>query len=108
MRRRDLIRLVGGAVVWPLAARAQQSERIRRIAVLMGWSETPIYRSSIEAFVQGLAQLGWEESRKIQIDVRWANGDVGRIRTLAKELERISAGLNRDSPEDLDRRIWWH
>jgi putative ABC transport system substrate-binding protein len=89
MRRRDLIRLVGGAVVWPLAARAQQSERIRRIAVLMGWSETPIYRSSIEAFVQGLAQLGWEESRKIQIDVRWANGDVGRIRTLAKELVEL-------------------
>lgn len=89
MRRRDLIRLFGGAVVWPLAARAQQSERIRRIAVLMGWSETPIYRSSIEAFVQGLAQLGWEESRKIQIDVRWANGDVGRIRTLAKELVEL-------------------
>jgi putative tryptophan/tyrosine transport system substrate-binding protein len=93
MRRRDLIRLVGGAVVWPLAARAQQTERIRRIAVLMGWSETPIYRSSIDAFVQGLAQLGWEERRKIQIDVRWANGDVGRIRTLAKELVELQPDL---------------
>jgi putative ABC transport system substrate-binding protein len=90
MRRRDFIKTVAGlASIWPFAARAQQSERIRRIAVLMGWSETPIYRSSIDAFVQGLTQLGWEESRKIQIDVRWARGDVGRIPTLAQELVEL-------------------
>jgi putative ABC transport system substrate-binding protein len=86
MRRRGFITLIGGAAAWPIAARAQHAERMRRIAVLMGWSETPIYRSSIDAFVQELARLGWEDGRSVQIDVRWASGDVGRIRTFAEEL----------------------
>jgi putative ABC transport system substrate-binding protein len=87
MRRRDFISLIGSAVsAWPVMARAQQPERVRRIAVLLGWSETPIFRSSIDAFVQGLAQLGWVEGRSVEIDIRWAHGDVDRTRALAKEL----------------------
>ena len=93
MRRREFITLVGGAASWPLAARAQQAERKRQIAVLLGWSETPIYRSSIDAFAQELAQLGWEDGRNVQIDVRWANGDVGRIPTLAEELIALQPDL---------------
>jgi putative ABC transport system substrate-binding protein len=93
MRRREFITVVGGAIAWPLAARAQQAERKRRIAVLLGWSETPIYRSSVDAFVQELARLGWEDGRSVQIDVRWANGDVGRIPTLADELIALQPDL---------------
>jgi putative ABC transport system substrate-binding protein len=94
MRRRDFITLVGGAAAeWPLAARAQQAERKRRIAVLLGWSETPIYRSSIDAFVHEFARLGWEDGRSAQLDVRWANGDVGRIQTLAEELIELQPDL---------------
>jgi putative tryptophan/tyrosine transport system substrate-binding protein len=77
----------------PLAARAQPAERMRRIAVLMGWSETPIYRSSIDAFVQEFARLGWEDGRSVQISIRWANGDVGRIQTLAEELIELQPDL---------------
>ena len=93
MRRREFITLLGSTTMWPLAARTQQAERTRRIAVLLGWSETPIYRSSIDAFAQELARLGWEDGRSVQIDVRWANGDVGRIPTLAEELIALQPDL---------------
>jgi putative tryptophan/tyrosine transport system substrate-binding protein len=93
MRRREFITLLGSTTMWPLAARAQQAERTRRIAVLLGWSETPIFRSSINAFVQELARLGWEGGRSVQIDVRWANGDLGRIPTLAEELIALQPDL---------------
>ena len=87
MNRRDLITLVGGAAAaWPLVARAQQNG-VRRIGVLMGWAESdPDAKADLAAFVQGLAQLGWAEGRNVQIDYRWANGDVERMRTFAKEL----------------------
>jgi putative ABC transport system substrate-binding protein len=88
MRRREFIGLLGGAAAtWPLAARAQQGGPIRRIGVLMGWSESdPEYHSRIAALVQGLAQLGWTDGRNMRIDVRWTNGDVERAGILAKEL----------------------
>jgi putative ABC transport system substrate-binding protein len=91
VKRRDFITLLGGAAVaWPLAARAQQAERMRRIAVLMGWSESdPQFRSWIDTFVEGLAQLGWVDGRNVQINVRWASGDVVRMRTFAKELVEL-------------------
>jgi putative ABC transport system substrate-binding protein len=93
MRRREFIAQLGSTTMWPLAARAQQAERTRRIAVLLGWSETPIYRSSIDAFAQELARLGWEDGRSVQIDVRWANGDVDRIPTLAASYSQtLTAG----------------
>ena len=86
--RREFITLLGGAAAGcPLAARAQQGERMRRIGVLMGWSDSgPQYRSWIDTFFQGLARLGWIDGRNVQIDLRWAGGDVGRMRTLAKQL----------------------
>jgi putative ABC transport system substrate-binding protein len=71
MKRRDFITLLGGAAaVWPLAARAQQADRMRRIGVLMGVEDLQ-YRLRIEAFVQRLRQLGWIEGRNVQIDYRW-------------------------------------
>src|SRR5262249_32788309 len=93
MRRRDFVAVLSGATAWPLTVRAQQAERTRRIAVLLGWSETPIFRSSIDAFVQELGRLGWEDGRSVQIDVRWANGDVDRIPTLAEELIALQPDL---------------
>jgi ABC-type uncharacterized transport system substrate-binding protein len=91
MKRRQFITMLGGAAVaWPMAARAQQPERVRRIAVLMGWSENNSeFHSWIDTFVQGLAQLGWGDSRNVQIDVRWSGGDLGRARIFAKEIVKL-------------------
>jgi putative ABC transport system substrate-binding protein len=94
VKRRHFITLLGGAAAWPLAARAQQAGAMRRIGVLMGWSESdPVYRSRIEVFVQALAQLGWAEGRNIRIEVRWTNGDVERAAVLAKELVALQPDL---------------
>jgi putative ABC transport system substrate-binding protein len=88
MRRRDFITLVGGAAVaWPLAARAQQPERTRRLGILMAIAENdPEGRQRVAAFVQGLRELGWTEGGNIHIDYRWAGADVGRICSAAAEL----------------------
>jgi putative ABC transport system substrate-binding protein len=88
MRRRDFITLVGGAAVaWPLAARAQQPERTRRLGILMAIAENdPEGQQRVAAFVQGLRELGWTEGGNIHIDYRWAGADVGRIRSAAAEL----------------------
>jgi putative tryptophan/tyrosine transport system substrate-binding protein len=94
MKRREFITLVGGAsVVWPLAARAQQGDRVRRIGVLMGTDESdPEQKALVSAFVHALADLGWRDGRNIRIDYRWASGDTGRLREQAAEL----AGLTPD------------
>ena len=87
MKRREFITLLGGAATWPLAARAQQPERMRRIGVLMGFAESdPAAQSWLAAFRDALAKLGWKEASNLQIEVRWAAADPDRIRTLAKEL----------------------
>ena len=68
MRRREFIAGLGGAAAWPLAARAQQPTRARRIGVLLGWSETdPQFQSYLAAFVQELARLGWVEGRQFTV-----------------------------------------
>src|SRR5215470_9317974 len=78
--RRELIVTFGGAVAaWPLAARAQQSDRIRRIGVLM----RPV---GVPAFSQALADLGWTEGRNVRMDLRWDGDDSNRMRALAQEL----------------------
>jgi len=89
--RREFITLLGGAMAGcPMAARAQQPERMRRIGVLTGWSQSQSeYRSRIDIFVRELAQLGWVDGRNVQIDVRWAAGDIDRTRNLAKELSEL-------------------
>jgi putative ABC transport system substrate-binding protein len=85
--RRDFITLLGGAAAWPLAASAQQADRIRKIGVLMGWAESdPEAKSDLAAFVQGLGQLGWVGGRNLRIESRWAGGNTDQMHTFAKEL----------------------
>ena len=88
MKRREFITLLGGsAVAWPLAARAQQGERVRRIAVLMGTSEGDAdQQARISALVRALADLGWREGSNIRIEYRWASGDAKRLQAHAAEL----------------------
>src|SRR5262245_24419581 len=87
MRRRAFIKLLGAAAAWPLAARAQQGERMRRIGVLMWLDENdPGAKSDFSAFTQALAGLGWTEGRNLRMDLRWAGDDINRIRALAQEL----------------------
>jgi hypothetical protein len=77
LKRREFITLVGGAATWPLTARAQQGDRMRRIGVLMGFAESDRDgQAFIAAFREGLQKLGWVEGRNIRIDTRWAAGDI--------------------------------
>jgi putative tryptophan/tyrosine transport system substrate-binding protein len=87
MRRREFIAGLGGAVAWPLAARAQQPDRMRRVGVLMSFDETdPEGKARLSGFLQGLAELGWTEGRNVRLDIRWAGENVDRIRMFATEL----------------------
>jgi len=79
MRRRGFITLAGAAAAWPLAARAQQGERMRRVAVLMS-VDNPEARANHAAFVQSLKQLGWVDGQNIRIETRWADGTASLIR----------------------------
>ena len=92
MKRREFIRLVGGAVAaWPLAARAQQGSPPRRVGVLMSSEEADQENNALlAAFVQGLRGHGWIEGRNLQIDVRWTGGDAEHERIFATELLRLS------------------
>src|SRR5262245_64220354 len=88
-RRKFLAMLGGAAAAWPLAARAQQSDRMRRIAVLMNNAEDdPEGQARAAAFQQGLGALGWTEGQNLRIDWRWTAGDIGRIRGAVAELAR--------------------
>jgi putative ABC transport system substrate-binding protein len=88
VKRREVITLLGAAVAWPLAARGQQPERMRRIGVLMGWPESdPEGQSALAAFVESLQRLGWADGRNLRTDIRWATpDDAETMRQLAKEL----------------------
>jgi putative ABC transport system substrate-binding protein len=87
IRRRDFITLLGGAAAWPLAARAQQGGRVRRIGVLLVAEENdPVVKPRISAFTQAFADLGWTDGRNVRMDLRWAGDDTNRIRALAQEL----------------------
>jgi putative ABC transport system substrate-binding protein len=87
MRRREFIAGLGSAAVWPLAARAQQGERMRRIGVLIGGNENdPEYKARVSALTQSLADLGWTDGRNLRMDLRWDGADINRIRALAQEL----------------------
>ena len=89
MRRREFITLLGGAATWPLAARAQQPERMRRISVLMAFDERDARAKGwLSRFTQGLSELGWTEGRNLQMEVRWADS-VDRMRMFAKELVEL-------------------
>jgi ABC-type uncharacterized transport system substrate-binding protein len=86
MRRREFITLVGGAAAWPLAARAQQPDRMRRIGVLMSIENDSDGKAQLSGFMQGLAEIGWTDGRNLRMEIRWGGGDINRIRTFAKEL----------------------
>ena len=87
MRRREFIALLGGAAAWPLAARGQQAERMRRIGVLMPIAaDDPQAQRRLTAFVQGLQELGWTDGPNVRIDTRWTAGDADRMRKHAVEL----------------------
>ena len=87
MKRRNFITLLGGAAAWPVAARGQQPERMRRIGVLVAYAESdPEAQARIAAFRQGLRELGWTEGRNLRMELGWGTGDPDRARTLATEL----------------------
>jgi putative ABC transport system substrate-binding protein len=95
LQRREFITLLGGAAAWPLAARAQQTEPVRQIGVLMGWPESDSEaRSERAAFIQELQRLGWVDGRNLRTDTRWANpADPESMHRFAKELVALKPDL---------------
>src|SRR5262245_42863158 len=92
MRRREFITILGGAAaMWPLAVRAQQSDRVQRIGVLLAsTADDPEYQARIAAFLQGLQQLGWINGRNVHVDTRWATTKLDDIRRQAAELAALT------------------
>ena len=87
MNRRQMIAALGSAAAWPVAAQAQQGDRVRHIGVLMPFDENdPEGKLRYSAFTQALADLGWTDGRNVRMDVRWAGDEPNRIRALAQEL----------------------
>ena len=86
MKRPEFITLLGGVAAWPLAARAQQGERMRRIGVLMNLrSDDPEGMARLAAFLQALQELGWTAGRNVRIDYRWGSAEADRVRKDAAE-----------------------
>jgi putative tryptophan/tyrosine transport system substrate-binding protein len=99
MRRRNFIALLGGAAAWPLTARAQQGEGVRRIGVLMPSGERdPETQLRLGAFREGLQKLGWTEGRNLRIDYRWGGGSIERTRTYAAELVALKPDVILGAP----------
>ena len=92
IRRREFITLLGGAAVaWPVAARAQQAERMRRIGVFINpVADDPVTQARLAAFVEGLQQLGWTDGRNVRIDTRWSAGNPDDTRKSAAELVALA------------------
>ena len=87
MRRRDFIAGLGSAAAWPVVARAQQPDRVRRIGVLIGYDESdPEGKARLSGLTQGLTELGWTEGRNVRMEVRWSADNVDLTRAFAKEL----------------------
>ena len=101
MRRREFITLIGGAAAWPLATRAQQGDRMRRLGILMAGAESdPQYQADVAVFREGLQKLGWVDGQNIRIEVRWAGFDAKTMRQHAKELIALQPDLilSNDTP----------
>src|SRR4051794_4408268 len=92
MRRRDFCELLGGAAAfWPLAALAQQPERLRRIGILYGIGSDDVdAQARHAAFVQALQKLGWDDGRNIRLDIRWGEGNADRLDKHAAELASLA------------------
>jgi ABC-type uncharacterized transport system substrate-binding protein len=93
MKRRKFMILLGSAAAWPVAARAQQPDRVRRVGVLMGISDDPEGQVRIAVFRQALQALGWIEGRNVQFIYRWSAGDVANARQFAKELLELRSDV---------------
>jgi putative ABC transport system substrate-binding protein len=118
LERREFIAALGGAASWPLAARAQQDNRVRRIGVLTPLDENdPLAKTLVFAFIQALADLGWTDGRNVRMDLRWGGDDIDRIGALAQELVGLqpdiiltggipaTVALQRGDADDPDR-LW--
>jgi putative ABC transport system substrate-binding protein len=91
VRRREFITLLGGVAAWPLAARAQQGERMRRIGVLLPTTaDDPVFQDRVGAFLQGLERSGWTIGRNVRIDTRWATANAAEVRRHAAELAALA------------------
>src|SRR5215467_11647451 len=98
-RRKFLATLLGGAAAWPLAARAQQGERMRRIGILMGYAESdPVAQARVAELRRGLQELGWTEGRNVRFDYRWPGVDPPRIRAHAAEIVELAPDVIISSP----------
>ena len=84
--RRQFIAALGGAAAWPLAARGQQGDRVRRIGLLIPYDENELTKTQVSAFTQALAGLGWTDGRNVRMDLHYGSGDSNRIRAFAQEL----------------------
>ena len=94
IRRREFTTLLGGATAsWPLAARAQQGNRVRRIGVLLPRDENDPVEPRLPAFTQALAGLGWTDGRNVRMELRWGDGDTNRIRALAQQLVGLQPNI---------------
>jgi putative ABC transport system substrate-binding protein len=101
MKRRQFIMLLGGAAAWPLAALAQQGDRMRRLGILMAGAESdPQYQADVAVFREGLQKLGWVDGQNIRIEVRWAGFNAETMRRYAKELIALQPDLilSNDTP----------
>jgi putative ABC transport system substrate-binding protein len=98
MRRREFITLVGGAAAWPMVARAQQVETLKKIGVLIGTFEAndPLAEPELSALRTELQRLGWREGANLKIEYRWGVGEIDRIQILAKELIDLEPDLFAD------------
>jgi putative ABC transport system substrate-binding protein len=87
MKRREFIARLGSAAAWPVVARAQQGDRVRRIGVLMPFDENdPVMKRRYSTFTQALADLGWADGRNVRMDLRWYGDDISRIQAYSHEL----------------------
>ena len=106
LRRREFVAGLGSAAAWPLAAGAQQGDRMRRIGVLMGGDENdPVAKPSVSTFTQALSGLGWTVGRNVRIDLRWYGDDSNRARALAQELVGLQPDIILTVTEDLTAAI---
>ena len=91
MRRREFIIVLGGAAAWPIAARAQKPDRVRRIGVLMNLAaDDADGQARLAGFLQGLQEAGWAVGRNAQIDIRWGGGDAGQMRKQVTEMAALA------------------
>jgi putative ABC transport system substrate-binding protein len=96
MRRREFIAGLGSVAAWPLVARAPQGDRVRRIGMLMLNENDAAQKTSVSAFTQALAGLGWTDGRNLRMDLRWGRTDINRIRALAQGVGRLATRHHRD------------